>query len=350
MGHTVTLHNDGRSFVVERHESILDAAVRAGIAIDYACGSGNCGNCKARLIEGELLPLRHQDYVFSAAEKAMDYMLLCCHSAASDLVIQAGVAHSAEDIESRRIRVRVRKLDRISDELLVLHMQTPRTERLRFLAGQYATLEFPGQGELDASIASCPCDDRHLEFHIRRLAGDPISDYVFDRLTPGTSIDLFGPMGRFVLDEESSRALVLIVFDTGFAAAKSLLEHATAQESGRDIRLFWIACKPEGHYLDNLCRSWRDALDEFRYTPISMTGDAVSRSGEGNLGAARIEEVLEAVLGDTPGIGDCDTYLCAPEIILSAASSLLVRRGVAPDRVWLEPVRGNRETACLSDR
>jgi len=350
MGHTVTILNHGLSFEVERHESILDAAVKAGIAIDYSCGSGNCGNCKARLIEGELLPLRHQDYVFSAAEKATGYALMCCNSAASDLVIEADVARSAEDIEPRRIRVKVRKLDHVSDELLVLHMQTPRTERLRFLAGQYANLDFAGHGDLDASIASCPCDDRRLEFHIRRRTGDPVSDYIFDKLAPGRSADLVGPMGSFVLDEQSRRPLVLIAFDTGFAAAKSLLEHATAQESGRDIRLFWIACNPEGQYLDNLCRSWRDALDEFRYTPISLSQDLTSLLGDGGRGVDRIGDVLEKILGETPEIEECDTYVCAPEVFLRAASQRLTRHGVGPDRVSLEPMRGNPQVDCLAQR
>jgi len=350
MGHTVTLRSNGRTFDVERHESILDAAVKAGIAIDYSCGSGNCGSCKARLIEGELLPLRHQDYVFSVAERAGDYALMCCNSAASDLVIEADVAGSAEDIAPRQIRVKVRRLDRVSEELMVLHMQTPRTERLRFLAGQYATLDFSGHGEMDASIASCPCDDRRLEFHVRRRAGEPVSEFVFDKLTVGSSVDLVAPKGSFVLDEESRRPLVLVAFDTGFAAVKSLLEHATAQESGRDIRLFWIACKPEGQYLDNLCRSWRDALDEFRYTPLNMAENLASLMGKGRRGADRIREEFEKIVSETPDIGECEIYVCAPEVVLNVAAETLTRVGVGPESLWVEPVRGNRQAACLADR
>ena len=49
----------------------------------------------------------------------------------------------------------------LAPDTRLLHLQTPRTNRLRFLAGQSVTL-FGGAGDNDAQalypIASCPCD------------------------------------------------------------------------------------------------------------------------------------------------------------------------------------------------
>ena len=49
----VTVKPSGREFFVEGSESLLKAALRAGLAPNYGCGNGNCGLCKARVVAGE---------------------------------------------------------------------------------------------------------------------------------------------------------------------------------------------------------------------------------------------------------------------------------------------------------
>jgi Na+-transporting NADH:ubiquinone oxidoreductase subunit NqrF len=40
------------SFHAEPQEPLLYAALRAGVAIPYECGTGTCGTCKARRLAG----------------------------------------------------------------------------------------------------------------------------------------------------------------------------------------------------------------------------------------------------------------------------------------------------------
>ena len=70
-------------------------------------------------------------------------------------------------------------------------------------------------------------------------------------------------MGDFVLNVESGHPLVFIAFDTGFAAIKSLVEHAMALDSAPSIHLYRVSTIAGEPCLDNLCRSWADALDGF---------------------------------------------------------------------------------------
>lgn len=53
----------GHEFFVEGNNSILDAALSAGIALNYGCSNGNCGKCKARLISGEVRKIRDHEYL-----------------------------------------------------------------------------------------------------------------------------------------------------------------------------------------------------------------------------------------------------------------------------------------------
>lgn len=343
----VTLRPSGQTFIVEHHESVLDAAIRAGIPLDYGCSGGNCGLCKARVIEGQVERIQHHDYVIPKAEQLQGVHLMCSNTAAGDLVIEASVAERAEDIDVREFKAKTRKLVRISDDLLILYLQTPRTSRLRFLAGQYATLSVAGAGELDASIASCPCDDRRLEFHIRRCEDEPFSAHVFNELTVGDWIDVQAPKGDFVLHEDVPRPVLLIAFDTGFAAVKSLLEHATAQEQARGLYLYWIACGCEGPYLDNLCRSWEDALDEFYYTPLSISTGYGQLIADQQRGVERVEQQLLKVVQDHPDVCGFDAYVAGPELVLETARRLLLAHGLPEERLTDEPVRGNHNVSCI---
>jgi CDP-4-dehydro-6-deoxyglucose reductase len=127
-------------FFLEGNDSILEAALRAGLAMNYGCSSGNCGLCKAKVISGELKKVRPTDYVLSAAEKAQRYELMCANTAVTDLVIEALEAHGARDIPPQQLAARVKKLEMLTEDIALLHLQTPRTKRLRFLAGQHVRL------------------------------------------------------------------------------------------------------------------------------------------------------------------------------------------------------------------
>jgi len=58
-----------REFYVEGSDTLLDAALRAGLALNYGCSNGNCGLCKARVVSGQAKKVRNHDYVLSEADK-----------------------------------------------------------------------------------------------------------------------------------------------------------------------------------------------------------------------------------------------------------------------------------------
>ncbi|MFA6311833.1 MAG: 2Fe-2S iron-sulfur cluster-binding protein [Sterolibacterium sp.] len=331
----VTVRPSGREFFVEGHDSLLKAGVRAGLMLNYGCGNGNCGLCKGRVISGETRQVQHCDYVLSETEKQQGYTLLCAHTAVSDVVLEALEAEGPADIPEQRIVAKIKSLAPIgaqAADTLLLQVQTPRSNRLRFLAGQSLTLGLAG-GQEDFSatypVASCPCDDRNLQFHIcRPAAGD--TDSFADRLFSGAvgageTISLWGPWGDFVLPQTpgtSGRRLLFLACDGGFAPVKSMIEHATAVEAAESLVLYWVGTRPDGHYLANQCRAWADALDDFRYAALSAA-DALSA---GRAAAA-------AVRADVAGLDDCDLYLAGPQAFIDAAREGLTEAGVAPERI-----------------
>ena len=94
MSAQVTVRPSGHQFSVEGHDTLLQAGLRAGLKLNYGCGNGTCGLCKARVVSGEVVKVTPFDYPLSAAERLQGYTLLCAHSAGSgDIVLNGATAH-----------------------------------------------------------------------------------------------------------------------------------------------------------------------------------------------------------------------------------------------------------------
>ncbi len=264
----IKIQPSNHEYWLEGNSSLLEAGVRSGLSLNYGCTNGNCGLCKARLVDGEVKKIRNHDYVLSEAEKSMDYFLMCSNTAVSDVVIEALEAKDSNDIPRQEIVTRVKKLDQLNNNILELHLQTPRVKRLRFLAGQSVTLTLPDGDEIELPIASCPCDDRNLLFHVHAQMADTTGQAISDALSKGSDVKVIGPHGDFLFREGSNNDQIYIAFDTGFAPIKSLIEHAMALDETASMHLYRVANNKDDLYLNNLCRAWDDALEDFHYHPI----------------------------------------------------------------------------------
>lgn len=328
MAAQVRLLPSGHEFFIEGSDSILEAGLRGGLALNYGCSSGNCGLCKARVVSGQVKKIQPHDYALTETEKGLGYILTCSNTAVTDVVLEADEALGSQDIPDQEIDVRIKKIDRPDDRVIILHARTPRTSRLRFLAGQYLLLELDNGVKQDCAIASCPCDDMNLQFHVPAIAGNPFAEQLASTRQNGT-IAIRGPSGNFILNEDSPHSLVFIAVNAGFGPIKSLIEHAMALDIAEDIHLYWITTAGNSHYLGNLCRSWDDALDNFHYTALA-TDDRTP-----------VEGLLPGIAGDFDSLASNDFYVCAPGPLLDAMETYLHGAGLPRTQLRLEPVRQN---------
>ncbi len=261
----IKIHPQKKTFIQFGSESLLEAALTAGISVNYGCTSGNCGLCKAKLLKGHIEKSRFSDYVIPEHEKNDRNFLMCAHRATTDLSIEVFQANSAKDIPQQSIKTKIKKIEKLNDSISILHIQTPRTQTLRFLAGQFVKLQFDKFATYLA-IASCPCDERNLQFHIQH-GEDEFAEHIDDKLRLASIIQLDGPMGDYILDDKIKNPRIFIAFESGFAPVKSLIEHSLSLDDNCPIKLILIH-KGNTHYQHNLCRSWNDALENFVFYPI----------------------------------------------------------------------------------
>jgi len=331
----VTVLPSKQDFLVEGHDTILEAAVRSGVPLSYGCSGGNCGLCKAKVLSGEVRKTRQHDFVIPEAEKNQGYVLLCSNTAVSDVVIEAAVANSVQDIPFQQINAHAKAMGHITDDMILLHLQTPRTQRLRFLAGQGVTLRVGQSYSAELPIASCPCDDRNLLFHISRQNGNLFSDYVFDHLKPNEAVEIEGPHGEFILHEKSTRPMYFIAFDTGFAPIKSLIEHALSLDV-ENIHLHWIGSSQQNIYLPNIAHAWDDALDNFHYEEHVAGFDLRTVSSKR---AEILLKLLNKISAADAYLLHGDIYIAGPEDAVSIAEQYFLGKRLPKTRVAVENVK-----------
>jgi len=315
----VTLHPSGHSFVIEGRDSILQAGLKAGLALPYGCSNGSCGSCLARLAAGSIEKCSHHDFIVPEAQQAEGYFLMCAHEAVSaTLEIETWEASGSVEIPEQRIALRIKSVEYPVAEIAVVRARTPRSQRLRFLAGQSVALSVPGGGAESVPLASCPCDDMNLEFHLPRHPEGSLTEAFFGDAPPAT-VDLVGPTGDFVLGEPAGRVLLFVAEGPGFAPVRSLIEHAQSIDDERPMILYWFA-SDEGHYMANLCRSWAEAFDGFQYVPV----DAHDR-----------QRALERMPEMLAYPASADVYAAGSKPLLEAVSRVLGESGVEPGRIRL---------------
>jgi CDP-4-dehydro-6-deoxyglucose reductase len=318
---SVTVRPSGHRFTVQGRESLLEAGLRAGLNLNYGCGDGSCGLCKARVVAGTTLPLRDpSDAPLSRVEREQGYELLCtCTAAGGELAIAALEAEGPHDLPRQEIACFVRAVSPLAADTLFLHLALPSHRRLRFLAGQCVTLAL-ADGERDAAtsypVASCPCDDRNLYFYIARDARDAFAEQLFaGGLRVGDRVCVRGPQGDFVLGDGRGQ-LVFVACDIGIAPVRSLIEHAVAIDDAESLSLYWLATRPAGHFIARQCRAWDEALDHFDF---SLHRDTDFRAGA--------LQVVDAIRVDRFPM-QCDVYLAGPQAFVTTAACALRAIGV----------------------
>jgi len=236
VSYQITIKNSGKTFSANSDETVLEAAMRQGIHLPYGCKNGACGSCKGKVESGCVSHGDHNEKALSGEEALNSMALFCCAKAESDLVIDVREVEAHGDVVIKKIPCRVASLNRVTDDVVIVKLQLPATEKFQFVAGQY--IEFLLKDKRRAySIASAPHEEGPLELHIRHMPGGAFTDFVFGSSESGTMMkekDILrfeGPLGSFFLREDSNKPIIFIASGTGFAPIKGIVEHIRHQAS-----------------------------------------------------------------------------------------------------------------------
>lgn len=315
----VTIQSNGHTFEVRPSQTVLEAAVDAGINIPYGCRNGACGSCKGKVISGKVM---HDDYQGSAMtdeELEAGNALFCCARPLEDLVIDSREAVGT-GIKPRILPARVSKKELLADDVIVLHLQLPNSERLQFLPGQYIEFLLKDGKRRAFSIANAPHEEFGLELHLRLVKGGEFTEHVFNELEEKAILRLEAPFGSFYLREGSDKPIVFVATGTGFAPIKGIIEHMLYNDIQRPMTLYWGGRKPANLYMDALCKRWAEHVPTFTYVPVLSKPEA-------NWGG-RTGYVQHAVTEDTVDLKGYEIYVCGLPNMVNDAQKHFAAHGL----------------------
>ena len=211
-------------------------------------------------------------------------------------------------------------------------------------AGQYLTLRVPADDGFvlkTYSISNSVEDKHHYRISVKRELSPPGLDNVPDGVgsswlhkhaEPGTEIQIAAPRGAFVLDEFSTRPVVLLSGGVGLTPLLSMLHKL---KTSHRSAWFFHACEDGSvHALRNeaveLASNTDDRLrTHFIYrSPSSFDLENNSFDSEGVIGKHHLQTLLP--------VDDYDYYMCGPTPFMVAMYQLLTDMGVSSNRIAYE--------------
>jgi NAD(P)H-flavin reductase/ferredoxin len=324
----LTVHPGNRMLPVRDGETLLDAGLRAGVAMPWDCRAGGCGVCKATVLNGEVEAGEYRSTALSAAERAQGKILLCCATALGDVEIEYEEGAAVREQPLPVHAARVERLERLAHDVMLVALRLPAGAPVTYEAGQYVNVILDDGDRRSYSFTVPGGTTELVELHVRRMPEGKFTTHVFERMRVGDLVRFEGPLGTFVLREPSERPLIFVAGATGFAPVKSLLEEAFRQGIVRPLHFYWGVRKRRDLYMADLPQQWAKEHANFTFVPV------LSEPGPEDEWTGRTGLVHEAILADFPDLSGFSIYACGSMKMVEAARPAFVAQGLGEEQCF----------------
>jgi len=274
--------NRAYEFEVERGEKILFAGLRARVDLPYECGTGTCGTCKARLVDGRVddgwpgAPGRK--YLKGAGE-----FLMCQCAAASDVTAEVSSFVYAMDpgaCPAGSAAGVVAAARPLTHDVMALEIELDRP--VDFDAGQFMAVTMPGvPGFRGYSMVNFERRACKLGFVVKKKPGGGVSEWLFGGDRRASRVGLFGPLGRATFHSSLGKNILCIAGGSGIAGVMSILARACEERYFTHYRgdvFFGVRTLADAFYLLELAAFRREFQDRLGITVALSDEDVPERA------------------------------------------------------------------------
>jgi Na+-transporting NADH:ubiquinone oxidoreductase subunit F len=324
--------NDGKKdLTVKGGLSLLVGLSENEMFIPSACGGrGSCAYCKVKVLEGGGIINPVEEPYLTPQEKKDDIRLACQVKVRNDLKIKI----PNELFSIQRFLGRLVRKKSLTHDIVELFIELIQPDHMEFIAGQYIQLESEEYKSQDAvmraySIASLPSDKNHIKLIVKRVPHGICTTWVFDYLNEGQNVKLSGPYGEFQLTE-TDNPIIFVAGGSGMAPIWCMLNDMNKKKINRKASYFFgAATKQDLFYIDAL-ESMEKSLPAFKFIP-ALSSEPEDSGWKGERGL--VTEVLDKHLMDCSGH---EAFLCGSPGMIDACCRVLLRNGIAEDKIFFD--------------
>jgi NAD(P)H-flavin reductase/ferredoxin len=309
-----------------RRQTILNAALDAGVPFPHVCGVGECGSCKCELQEGDVASDESSPDALSDDERARGLILACRSRPLGDVRLRW--LSTTVPMPVSTLQAEVASVERLTTDVMLLALQLADDAVFDFRPGQFAKLGFGRLPPRSYSMATQP-RQRRLEFHIRVLPRGVVSGHVANAVRRGDRVAVHGPFGDACWDAPpNDEPLLLLAGGTGLAPMLSVLDAALADGQRPDRIHLYHGVRGEGDLYAGGPLRLHAARKGFRFVPV------YAQPQDPGLRAMHLHQ---AVAEDFASLCDMRVYVCGPPPMVDAVKALALERGAAPERIRADP-------------
>ena len=345
MSFNITVQPSGRTYVAQADEALLAAAIRSGIGLPYGCKDGACGSCKCKKLEGTIVQGTHQLKALSADDAANGFILTCCATALSDVVIESRNVTDESAFPIKKMPTRVASMVKASHDVMLVSLQLPAADVFKYHAGQYVEFMLAGGVRRAYSMANAPhtqAQTPQLQLHVRHTPGGKFTDHVFGAMKEKEILRVEGPFGSFYLREDSTKPVVLLASGTGFAPIKAIIEHLQFKAITRPAVLYWGGRRPADLYMHDWVLGKVAEMPNLTYVPV--VSDALPEDAW----TGRTGFVHNAVLQDFADLSSHQVYACGAPIVVDSAQAAYIKVGLPEDEFFADSFVTEKDKAMAT--
>lgn len=305
MGIIINVHPSGVQFCGEENKTLLDSALNSGVVLDHSCKNGSCGLCVSQLISGEVTS--QDGEIFTSGQR---FLTCQCKPSSNEITIEAEYYPELAGIVRKVTPCKVASIDKRA-QFAIFKFRLPPTAAFKYQPGQYINLSYQGVTR-SYSIANADSNDG-IELHIRRVSNGAMSELLFSDVAVNSLLRMDGPIGTFFVRSDT-KPIIFLAGGTGFAPVKAMVESLIAQESAREISIYWGMNSSKDFYSD-LPVEWASKFKNIKYIPV-VSGDD---DWDGRKGL-----VHKAVIEDIQDMSNSCVYACgSPQMIAASKQDFM---------------------------
>jgi toluene monooxygenase electron transfer component len=253
----VNARNRAYQFEAKPDEKILFAGLRAATDLPYECGTGTCGTCRARLIEGRIVDGWPDAPGRKYVKAAQGEFLMCQCAAEGDVTLEVASFVYGVDPGACRLVARegsVRAVRPLTHDVAAIDVDLEAP--FDFDAGQFVAVGVPGvTGKRGYSMVNFARQARTLEFVVKKKPGGGFSEWLFSGKAAGAKLELVGPLGKAAFYPSIAKNILCIAGGSGIAGMMSILARACQEryfEQYEGHVYFGVRSMQDAFYLDEL--------------------------------------------------------------------------------------------------
>ena len=332
MSYELTIEPLGRSIEVEDGQTILDAALRAGIYLPHACCHGLCATCKIQVTDGEVDHGEASTFALMDFEREEGKCLACCARLESDVTIEAEIE---EDPDSLNLPVQdysgeVVRIEDLTPTIKGIWLKLDRS--MQFQAGQYVNLEVPSLNLSRAfSLANAPQTDDVVELNVRIVPGGQVTTWLHEELKVGDELKISGPYGRFFVKKSANVPLIFMAGGSGLSSPKSMIEDLLSEGCTLPMTLVYGQRSRDELYYDAEFRALAEQYPNFTYVP-ALSSEPEGSDWQGARGF--VHEAAKAHFNND--FRGHKAYLCGPPAMIEACIGTLMQGRLFERDIYME--------------